>query len=180
MRKVLSEDPVRRALARIDEAKGLRWLQNHLDYCTAPLLGEPWVLDVDSAVKTLYGHQEGAEIGYNPREPGRLLRPLARISHLYALEPEAGAAMGIDSLGEIKAFVIIRYSGANYANPNVFHRTEDRVLLLGRQSIRTVIKVYTDHYIIGVCQDRCHKHQQHGSEKSKEVGNLLHIILQSS
>ena len=71
MRKVLSEDAVRRGLAKIDQAKGLCWLQNHLDYCTTPLLGEPWVLDMDSTVKTLYGHQEGAELGYNPHKPGR-------------------------------------------------------------------------------------------------------------
>jgi hypothetical protein len=71
MRKVLSEDLVRRGLAKIDEAKGLPWLQNHLDYCISPLLGEPWILDMDSTVKTLYGHQEGAEAGYNPHKPGR-------------------------------------------------------------------------------------------------------------
>jgi Transposase DDE domain group 1 len=71
MRKIVSEDAVRRGLAKIDEAKGKTWLQNHLDYCTTPLLGEPWVLDMDSTVKTLYGHQEGAEIGYNPAKPGR-------------------------------------------------------------------------------------------------------------
>ena len=41
MRKVVSEDSVRRGLAPIGEAKGLPWLQNHLDYCTTPLLGEP-------------------------------------------------------------------------------------------------------------------------------------------
>lgn len=71
MKKVLSEDAVRRGLKKIDEAQGLAWLGNHLDYCTTPLLGEPWVLDVDSTVKPLYGHQEGAEIGYNPHKPGR-------------------------------------------------------------------------------------------------------------
>src|ERR1700704_2985198 len=71
MRKIISEDAVRRGLAKIDEAKGLPWLQTHLDYCTAPLLSEPWVLDMDSTVKTLYGHQEGAEVGYNPAKPGR-------------------------------------------------------------------------------------------------------------
>jgi hypothetical protein len=31
MRKVLSEDAVRRGLSKIDEAKGLSWLRNHLD-----------------------------------------------------------------------------------------------------------------------------------------------------
>jgi DDE family transposase len=71
MEKVVSEDAVRRGLKRMDESKGLSWLQNHLDYCTTPLLCEPWVLDMDSTVKTLYGHQEGAELGYNPHKPGR-------------------------------------------------------------------------------------------------------------
>jgi len=71
MRKVASEDSVRRNLEKIDEANGLAWLQNHLDYATAPLLGEPWVLDMDSTIKPLYGHQEGAERGYNPHKPGR-------------------------------------------------------------------------------------------------------------
>ncbi len=42
MRQVVSEDAVRRGLAKILHAKGLPWLQNHLDYCTTPLLGEPW------------------------------------------------------------------------------------------------------------------------------------------
>jgi len=46
-------------------------LSGHLDYCTAPLLGEDWVLDVDTTIKPLYGHQEGAELGYNPKKPGR-------------------------------------------------------------------------------------------------------------
>lgn len=38
MRKVVSEDSVRRNLEKIDEAPGLAWLRNHLDYCTMPLL----------------------------------------------------------------------------------------------------------------------------------------------
>jgi hypothetical protein len=36
-----------------------------------PLLGEPWVLDIDTTVKLLYGHQQGAVVGYNPQKPGR-------------------------------------------------------------------------------------------------------------
>jgi len=71
MKKVVSEDAVRRGLAKIDEAAGLAWLQTHLDYCASPLLSEPWVLDIDSTIKPLYGHQEGAMVGYNPQKPGR-------------------------------------------------------------------------------------------------------------
>src|SRR4051812_17123802 len=71
MKKVVSEDAVRRGLAKIDEAAGLAWLQTHLDYCASPLLSEPWVLDIDSTIKPLYGQQEGAMVGYNPQKPGR-------------------------------------------------------------------------------------------------------------
>jgi len=71
MTKVVSEDSLRRNLEKIDETAGLAWLQGHLDYTTAPLLSEPWVLDMDSTIKPLYGHQEGAEVGYNPHKPGR-------------------------------------------------------------------------------------------------------------
>jgi hypothetical protein len=71
MRKVVSEDSVRRGLAAIEAGKGSEWMQRHLDYCLSPLLGEPWILDVDSTIKPLYGHQEGAVVSYNPKKPGR-------------------------------------------------------------------------------------------------------------
>lgn len=41
---------MRRGLKKMNEAEGLVWLQNHLDYCTTPLLGELLVLDMDSTV----------------------------------------------------------------------------------------------------------------------------------
>ena len=40
-------------------------------FCVEPLLVEPWILDVDATIKPLYGHQEGAALGYNPKKPGR-------------------------------------------------------------------------------------------------------------
>ena len=43
MDRVMSEDSVRRALAKIDEAAGVEWLQRHLDYAFRPLSGEPWI-----------------------------------------------------------------------------------------------------------------------------------------
>jgi hypothetical protein len=36
-----------------------------------PALRLPWVLDLDVTVKPIYGHQEGAEVVYNPHKPGR-------------------------------------------------------------------------------------------------------------
>ena len=71
MNKVVSEDSVRRAFAKLDEEAGVAWLQAHLQRVYAPLLSEPWILDADVTVKPLYGHQEGAEVGYNPHKPGR-------------------------------------------------------------------------------------------------------------
>ena len=71
MSKVVSEDSVRRALKRLDETAGVTWLQRHLLSVSEPLLSEPWILDVDVTVKPIYGHQEGAVIGYNPHKPGR-------------------------------------------------------------------------------------------------------------
>ena len=71
MSKVISDDSAIRALKRMDEAAAIEWLQRHLQSCYEPLLSIPWILDVDVTVKPLYGHQEGAKVGYNPRKPGR-------------------------------------------------------------------------------------------------------------
>jgi len=76
MGQVVSEDSVRRGLAKghgqpEDETAVARWQQRHLRESYAPLLGVPWVLDIDSTIKTIYGHQEGAEVGYNPHKRGR-------------------------------------------------------------------------------------------------------------
>lgn len=71
MTKVVSEDGVRRGYDKIEGDEGDAWLQGHLDYTSRPLLNEPWILDIDTTVKPLYGHQEGAEVSYNPHKPGR-------------------------------------------------------------------------------------------------------------
>jgi hypothetical protein len=58
----------RRGAPCLEEDAGAEvWLRRHLD--ETPLLGVPWILDVDTTVKPLFGHQEGA--GYNPHKPGR-------------------------------------------------------------------------------------------------------------
>jgi hypothetical protein len=69
--KIVSEDCVRRALARGTPAKWDDWLTVQERAVYEPLLTEPYVLDIDNTVKPLYGHQEGAELGYNPKKPGR-------------------------------------------------------------------------------------------------------------
>lgn len=71
MERTISEDAVRAAMKRIGEEQGLRWLDGQLRASIAPVLGQPWILDMDTTVKPLYGHQQGAQIGYNPHKPGR-------------------------------------------------------------------------------------------------------------
>jgi Transposase DDE domain group 1 len=69
MNKIVSEDALRRALERIDEASSMAWMRPALMHSVRQAL--PWVLDIDATVKPLYGCQEGAQAGYNPAKPGR-------------------------------------------------------------------------------------------------------------
>lgn len=71
MSKVLSEDSIRRAFKDQESEPIEKWQRHHLQVSYQPLLYEPWILDVDSTVKTIYGHQEGAQVGYNPQKKGR-------------------------------------------------------------------------------------------------------------
>ena len=71
MTGVASEDSVRRGMKAMDEAASGEWMKRHLKATYEPLLEEPWVLDVDTTVKPLYGHQQDAKVGYNPTKPGR-------------------------------------------------------------------------------------------------------------
>jgi len=71
MRRVCSEDSVRRAFAGADPVACAAWQTGSLRQTWLPALRQPWVMDMDATVKPLYGHQEGAELGYNPHKPGR-------------------------------------------------------------------------------------------------------------
>jgi hypothetical protein len=71
MNKVVSEDALRRALERIDQAASSAWMRPALMHSVREALDKPWVLDIDASIKPLYGRQEGAAVGYNPAKPGR-------------------------------------------------------------------------------------------------------------
>ena len=71
MRGTVSEDVVRGAWRRLEETAGLAWLGGELRACVEPVLSQPWILDIDVTVKTIYGRQQGAELGHNPHKPGR-------------------------------------------------------------------------------------------------------------
>lgn len=66
-----SEDSVRRAFEKQDEEALTAWIDRYTNETYAALLDQEWILDLDATVKTLYGHQEEARLGYNPMKPGR-------------------------------------------------------------------------------------------------------------
>jgi hypothetical protein len=89
MGAVRSEDAVRRAFQRVEPAACARWQARHLEWSYGPLLQEPWIMDMDTTVKTLYGHQEAAVVGYNPTKRGRP-------SHTYHTYFVAGLRLVLD------------------------------------------------------------------------------------
>jgi Transposase DDE domain group 1 len=71
MSKIVSEDALRRALSRISADESRDWLRPQLLCSVQAALETPWILDIDTTVKTLFGKQDGAEVSYNPHKPGR-------------------------------------------------------------------------------------------------------------
>lgn len=86
MSRVLSEDALRRALRHLAERDpaARQWMGRHLRESAWGLLSaDEWILDVDTTVKPLYGHQEGAVVGFNPHKPGRP----SHVNHTYWASP---------------------------------------------------------------------------------------------
>jgi hypothetical protein len=89
MNRILSDESLRRALkhlapcpdtAKTDDertqreaqlARSAAWMDAALRDSVIEALVTGWILDCDTTVKLLYGHQAGAVIGYNPTKPGR-------------------------------------------------------------------------------------------------------------
>jgi hypothetical protein len=89
MRKIISDESLRRALAHLapnqpkrcsDAERAARaaqlerstaWMDTALAESVHEALTTPWILDCDTTIKVLYGHQDGAEVSYNPKKPGR-------------------------------------------------------------------------------------------------------------
>lgn len=70
MKKVVSDDTIRRFFASFDLDEASQWV----DQSTQDIwkvLPERFIQDWDSTVQTRYGSQEGAEVGYNPMKRGR-------------------------------------------------------------------------------------------------------------
>jgi len=65
----LSEDERRQREAQL--VKSSAWMDAALKESIEGAMSIGWILDCDTTVKPLYGHQDGATVGYNPTKPGR-------------------------------------------------------------------------------------------------------------
>src|SRR5271157_3332061 len=83
MSKIVSEDALRRALGRMSAAESRDWLRPQLLASVEAALSTPWILDIDTTIKTLFGKQSGADVSYNPHKPGRPSHAL----HTYFVSP---------------------------------------------------------------------------------------------
>ena len=89
MSRIISDESLRRALKALAPSidknctegvrlkrqtqldKSTEWMDTALRESTFEALSTDWILDCDTTVKLLYGHQDGADIAYNPTKPGR-------------------------------------------------------------------------------------------------------------
>jgi len=140
LRNMVSEDSVRRALKAMAPEASEPWMRTALMDSVRDALDRPWVLDIDATIKPLYGHQQGAEIGYNPHKPGRPSHVLhtfwvgnLRLVLDAQLSPgkqhtsgHAKAALGrlLDELGD-KAPALVR-GDCGYGNEDIIDVCEQR------------------------------------------------------
>jgi hypothetical protein len=55
MNNIISEDAMRRGLALIATPASETWLKSHLLRSVSAALNTPWILDIDTTIKTLFG-----------------------------------------------------------------------------------------------------------------------------
>ena len=112
--KLRSEDSIRRAFANQDEAALTLWMDLQTGKTFDALLEHDWVLDLDATVKTLYGKQEEARVGYNPMKPGRP-------SHVYQVMVLAAAKLVLNV--DVQAGNL---TASEYAQPTLWGWLESR------------------------------------------------------
>lgn len=112
--RLRSEDSVRRAFAGQDEEALTLWMDRQTGKTFDALLEYDWVLDLDATVKTLYGRQEEARVGYNPAKPGRP-------SHVYQVMVLAAAKLVLNV--DVQAG---NQTASQYAQPTLWGWLEAR------------------------------------------------------
>ena len=70
LEEVVGDDTVRRFFKSVKPEVGAEWIARHLQPMWRALPAQI-IMDWDATVQPKYGHQEGAQVGYNPTKPGR-------------------------------------------------------------------------------------------------------------
>ena len=104
----VSEDSVRRGFkkgTKTDWDAWDAWLAKAELESILPLLSVPYILDLDTSVKQIYGHQEGAEVGYNPTRRGRPSQSLhvgfiGGLRMLFSVDVQGGKAHAASHMAE--------------------------------------------------------------------------------
>ena len=112
--RLRSEDSIRRAFTHQDEDALTLRMDQQTDKTFAAMLEQEWVLDLDATVKTLYGRQEEARLGYNPMKPGRP-------SHVYQVLVLAAAKLVLNA--DVQAGNL---TASEYAQPTLWVWLESR------------------------------------------------------
>jgi Transposase DDE domain group 1 len=112
--RLRSEDSIRRAFAQQNEEALTLWMDLQTGKSFDALLERDWVLDLDATVKTLYGKQEEARVGYNPAKPGRP-------SHVYQVMVLAAAKLVLNV--DVQAGNL---TASEYAQPTLWGWLESR------------------------------------------------------
>ena len=72
MKKIVSDHTTRRGIKSLDYEAAKSCMEEQMHKVYEDLLSkDSWILDIDTTVKTIYGNQENAVVGYNPLKRGR-------------------------------------------------------------------------------------------------------------
>jgi hypothetical protein len=131
-----------RRLAILSAEQSQNWLRSQLLASVQGALDTPWILDIDTTVKTLYGKQSGAEVSYNPHKPGRPSHALHTyfVSHLRmvldvvvcpgkqhsAVHARPGLSAILDSLNKEQLPALVR-GDCGFGNEPFIVELEERV-----------------------------------------------------
>ena len=64
MKKIISEDALRRALSRMNAEQSQAWPAPQLMGSVQAALATPWILDIETVIKPSFEKRSGAEVSY--------------------------------------------------------------------------------------------------------------------
>jgi hypothetical protein len=134
------------------------WL---LESRKAEIPGDGITIDLDSSVFERYGEQEGAEVGYNPRRPGRpshhplfaMISDIKLLFHLWLRRGKTGSISGVkefleEVLGRLPSWIKIKVirCDSGFFSGKFFDFVEER-------SLKYMVVVRTNKIIRGIVRN---------------------------